>query len=49
MSKDENHHGRLLFLRGERACMYAEKKESHREALKRWLPVITVLCHVSCD
>lgn len=31
MSEDENHCGRLLFLRGERACIYAERKEPHRQ------------------
>lgn len=31
MSQEENHCGRVFFLRGEVACMYAERKEPHRQ------------------
>lgn len=31
MSKDETQCGRLLFLRGETACMYIERKGPHRQ------------------
>ena len=50
MPEDENHCSRLLFLRGERARMYAERKESHRQGGVEKVVACnqTVLCHVSC-